>query len=96
MENQIGKIFNVMGKLEIVAGVFASIATWIAVGDEYGGVICFVTVLAVFSSSFISGMLFIGFSEVIFLLQENLNANKVTSVQTRVEKNIETDELPEI
>lgn len=61
----------------------------------YGGS-AFIAAIVTFISSFISGMLFIGFSEVIFLLQENLNANKVTSVQTRVEKNIETDELPEI
>lgn len=61
----------------------------------YGGS-AFTAAIVTFISSFISGMLFIGFSEVIFLLQENLNANKVTSVQTRVEKNVETDELPEI
>ncbi len=94
MKNKIGKILKVIGKVVIGLGFIGSLIVWGNLMDE--GVICFITVLAVFISTFVSGMLFIGFSEVIFLLQENLNANKVTSVQTRVEKNIETDELPEI
>ncbi len=96
MENQVGKILNVIGKVVIGLGTIASIATWIAVANEFRGVIGFVSALVVFIIMFISGMLFIGFSEVIFLLQVNLNVNRVTSVQTRVEKNVETDELPEI
>lgn len=94
MENQIGKVLNIVGKVVIGLGVIGSVIVWANLIDE--GIIGFATSLAVFISTFVSGMLFIGFSEVIFLLQENLNANKVTSVQTRVEKNVETDELPEI
>lgn len=94
MENQIGKVLNIIGKIVIGLGVIGSVILWAILIDE--DIIGFTISLAVFISTFVSGMMFIGFSEVIFLLQENLNANKVTSVQTRVEKNVETDELPEI
>lgn len=94
MENQIGKVLNIVGKVVIGLGVIGSPVVWANLIDE--GIIGFTIALAVFISTFGLGMMFIGFSEVIFLLQENLNANKVTSVQTRVEKNVETDELPEI
>lgn len=93
MNNTIGKALKVIGVLTIGLGFFASIGiNFIYDYEEIGLIVSIV----LFISSFVSGMLFIGFSEVIFLLQENLNANKVTSVQTRVEKNVETDELPEI
>lgn len=93
MENQVGKTFNSVGKVVIGLGVVGSFIIWGCFDFETIG---FLWCLAAFGSTFLLGMLLIGFSEVIFLLQENLNANKVTSVQTRVEKNIETDELPEI
>lgn len=89
MKNTTGKVLTVIGALSIVLGALASFIVW-ASSEE------FLWALVTCVGTFVSGMLFIGFGEVIFLLQENLNANKVTSVQTRVEKNIETDELPEI
>lgn len=93
MENQTGKGLSIVGKVVIGLGVVGSFIIWGCFDFETIG---FFWSLAAFVSTFLLGMLFIGFSEVIFLLQENLNANKVTSVQTRVEKNVETDELPEI
>lgn len=93
MENQVGKSLNIVGRVVIGLGIVGSFVIWGCFDFETIG---FYWCLAACLSTFLFGMLFIGFSEVIFLLQENLNANKVTSVQTRVEKNIETDELPEI
>lgn len=86
MENKIGKIFFVIGMLTICSGLIASFI----VGNEYK----FIFGLITFICSFVSGVLFIGFGEVIFLLQENLNSNRNTA--RHIVSGIETDELPEI
>lgn len=93
MNNTTGKTLKVIGVLTIILGLFAGLIVWGVYEFEPVGLLWDLVTCV---GTFVSGMLFIGFGEVIFLLQENLNANKVTSVQTRVEKNVETDELPEI
>lgn len=77
MENQTGKGLSIVGKVVIGLGVVGSFIIWGCFDFETIG---FFWCLAAFVSTFLLGVLFIGFSEVIFLLQENLNANKVTSV----------------
>lgn len=92
MNNATGKVIRTIGQIIIGLGAIASIIIWIAVADAYNGVFGFGAALGTIFGTFVSGMMFIGFSEIIFLLQENLNANN-----KKGENEIkEEDELPEI
>lgn len=92
MENATGKVIRTIGQIIIGLGAIASIIIWIAVDYAYNGAFGFGAALGTFVGTFVSGMMFIGFSEIIFLLQENLNAN---NKKGKNEINKE-DELPEI
>lgn len=92
MENATGKVIRTIGQIIIGLGAIASIIIWIAVADAYNGAFGFGAALGTFVGTFVSGMMFIGFSEIIFLLQENLNANNKKG-ENEIKKE---DELPEI
>lgn len=68
MENKIGKTLNIIGILTIVIGIIGSLIINVSLYDDtpiiffVGGII-----------SFVSGMVFIGFAEIISLLQKNVD-----------------------
>ncbi|MGX1192036.1 hypothetical protein [Metabacillus sp. SLBN-84] len=68
MKNSVASVLNVIGIATIIIGII----TAFSIGDDFG------TALAVMSAvySFISGMLFIGFGEVIRLLHEMNERNR--------------------
>lgn len=92
MENTTGKVIRTIGLITIGLGAIASIIIGIAVADEYNGAFGVGAALGTIVGTFVSGMMFIGFSEIIFLLQENLNANNKKG-ENEIKKE---DELPEI
>lgn len=87
MNNTIGQILRIIGYITIALGVIASLIIWFIVADELNGMAGFGAGLGTFVGTFVSGMMFLGFSEIIFLL-ESLNANSKTEIKD--------DELPEI
>ena len=76
MNNSVGKIIKTIGKIIIGLSVLAGIIVWITVAHKMNGAVGFCSAMGTFVSFFISGIMFIGFSEIIFLLQENLDVNR--------------------
>ncbi len=76
MNNSVGKIIKTIGKIIIGLSVLAGIIVWITVAHKMNGAVGFCSAIGTFVSFFISGIMFIGFSEIIFLLQENLDVNR--------------------
>ena len=68
MENKVGKTLNIIGILTIVLGVLGSLFLSIQL-DSDAPIIFLVGGIA----SFVAGMVFIGFSEIISLLQKNVD-----------------------
>lgn len=81
MSNTVGKIIRFIGLAIIALGALAGIIVWIAVAHETDGLIGFASGAGTFIGSFISGILFVGFSEVIFLLQINLDSTRKNQKQ---------------
>lgn len=92
MENATGKVIRTIGQITIGLGAIASIIIWIAVANAYNGALGFGAALGTLVGTFVSGMMFIGFSEIIFLLQENLNV----SCDKDKKASTKDDELPEL
>lgn len=84
MNNFVGKILKIIGVLTIISGVITGWIVWGVIADAYNGSIGFAANFVVFGSSFITGMLFIGFSEVIYLLQ-SINDKESYSKQNESE-----------
>ncbi len=83
--------------VEIILGFIGSIVAGFKLYyvDTKYPFIWLITVLVIFFiSSFITGMLFIGFGEIIFLLQKNLNIN-IISAKNLSKKNTNSIELSE-
>ena len=77
MNNSTGKILNIIGIVIMGIGLIGAIVTWIIIADNTNsGIAGFGAFIGTFIGSFVFGMLFIGFSEVIFLLQENIDIKK--------------------
>ena len=76
MDNSVGNIIRTIGKVIIGLGLIAAIVVWVAVADEISGFIGFISAVGTFVSTFISGILFVGFSEIIFLLEDIKNGNR--------------------
>ena len=68
MENKIGKTLHIIGILTIALGILGSLILNVSLDDETP-IIFFVGGIA----SFVSGMVFIGFAEIISLLQKNVD-----------------------
>lgn len=70
-ENKVGKTLHIIGAATIIIGVIGSFILSVNLDTDFpiilivGGI-----------SSFITGMCFIGFSEIIALLQNNINQQK--------------------
>lgn len=67
-ENSIGKILNVIGKATIIIGIIGSLILSAVLNTETPIIIIVGSV-----TCFISGMSFIGFGEIISLLQKNID-----------------------
>lgn len=76
MNNLVGKIIKTIGMAIIGLGFLGGIVVWIIVANEVDGSIGFASGAGTFIAAFISGIMFVGFSEIIFLLQENINLKK--------------------
>lgn len=98
MKNIVGKILSIIGLALIGIGIYASIYIYsssynINTSNREIRIIC----LLIFIVSFIFGCLFVGFGEVIRLLQDNLDVNKgKNQTENTVNSVSETSELPEI
>lgn len=90
MDNFVGKILKAIGILTIISGIITGWIMWAIIAKEYNGSIGFGANFVIFGSSFITGMLFIGFAEVIYLLQ-SINDKEAISKQSEDESiNIST------
>ena len=76
-ENDIAKTLKIIGIIEIVCGIILGFIILID-ADELKWI-----GIAVMISSFITGMLFLGFGEMISLLQRNVNAQEEILVYTK-------------
>ena len=74
--NKVGSIIYGIGVLTIAVGVFAALICWY--------VLNFGIALICFFSAFISGMLFIGFGEIIKLLQQLVDERGATNSKVKV------------
>lgn len=83
-ENTIAKIINIIGKVIIAIGFIAGIIIWGIIADKSDGTMGFIIGLTEAVVCFISGMLFIGLSEIIKLLQ--INANNTSEMLQRWDK----------
>lgn len=98
MKNIVGKILSIIGLALIGIGIYVSIYIYSSNNNmdtlnREIRIIC----LLIFIISFIFGCLFIGFGEVIRLLQDNLDVNKGKNQTENIINSVsETDELPEI
>lgn len=79
MENKVGKILRAIGKGTMIGGTLFAIILGIYLYNEFysleDGVI-FAIVISIIFTEFVTGMLFFGFSEVIYLLQKGVNNSK--------------------
>lgn len=66
MNNIVGKILKVIGIVTIILGLINGWVVWALISVEFNSSLGFSANLVVFGSSFISGMFFIGLSEIIF------------------------------
>ena len=73
MENKIGKTLHVIGIATIIVGIIGSLILSINLDSDFP-----ITLLVGGIASFISGMVFVGFGEIISLLQKN--ADKQDSI----------------
>lgn len=80
MNNIVGKILKIIGIVTIILGLISGWVVWALIAEEFNSSLGFSANLVVFGSSFISGMFFIGLSEIIFLLQSLCDKEK-TSLQ---------------
>ena len=71
MENTVGKIIKMIGYIVIALGIIAGIVACIIVNDNFDGLAGFGAFIGTVISFFVSGIMIVGFSEVINLLQEN-------------------------
>ena len=69
-ENTTAQTLKVIGIIECICGIFIAILIWGEDGD------LFPLAVALAVSSFITCMVFIGFSEVIYLLQKNADTQE--------------------
>lgn len=96
MENKVAKILRSIGKGTMIGGtIFAIILGFYLYNEVYSledGVI-FAIVVSIIFTEFVTGMLFIGFSEVIYLLQKGVNnsKNQPTTNYARQEAVIQTE-----
>lgn len=72
-ENTIANIIKRIGVIVIVLGIISGLIIWGIIADQSSGAVGFVVCLVEIVMSFVSGMLFIGLSEIIYLLQHNVN-----------------------
>lgn len=90
MENKVGKILKAIGKGTMIGGTLFAIILGIYLYNEFysleDGVI-FAIVISIIFTEFVTGMLFFGFSEVIFLLQKSVNS-KNQSITNIVEREV--------
>lgn len=84
MENKIGKTLHVIGIATIIVGIIGSLILSINLDSDFP-----ITLLVGGIASFISGMFFVGFGEIISLLQKNVD--KQDSILNYI-KNKSTDE----
>ena len=68
MENKIGKTLHVIGVATIIVGIIGSLILSINLDSDFP-----ITLLVGGIASFISGMVFVGFGEIISLLQKNID-----------------------
>ena len=68
MENKIGKTLHIIGIITIFVGIIGSLILSINLDSDFPVILFIGSII-----SFISGMVFIGFGEIISLLQENNN-----------------------
>ena len=68
MENKIGKTLHVIGVATIIVGIIGSLILSINLDSDFP-----ITLLVGGIASFISGMVFVGFGEIISLLQKNVD-----------------------
>ena len=68
MENKIGKTLNVIGVATIIVGIIGSLILSINLDSDFP-----ITLLVGGIASFISGMVFVGFGEIISLLQKTVD-----------------------
>lgn len=88
MDNSTGKILNIIGCILMALGFIIGVVAWIIIANDISGIAGFGTFIGILAGSFVSGMLFIGFSEVIFLLQENNNIQKEAKTKNNEKNNI--------
>ena len=75
--NSVAKVLRGIGIADIVLGFIASIIVGLVVADSVEGGIGFLAFLCWFGVSIVSGMIFIGFAEIISLLQQSVNIQSV-------------------
>lgn len=76
MNNIVGKILKIIGIVTIILGLISGWVVWALIAEEFNSSLGFSANLIVFGSSFVSGMFFIGLSEIIFLLQSLCDKGK--------------------
>ena len=84
MENKIGKTLHVIGIATIIVGIIGSLILSINLDSDFP-----ITLIVGGIASFISGRVFVGFGEIISLLQKN--ADKQDAILNYI-KNKSTDE----
>ncbi|MBQ9227877.1 MAG: hypothetical protein IJ168_03510 [Eubacterium sp.] len=102
MNNSIAKILKIIGCVMFGLGLLGGVITWIVMASVLdNGLAGFGTCIAIAVISFVSGMVFIGFSEIIKLLQEQNDLLKerfeATKITVAANKNAVRDKtvLPE-
>ena len=68
MENNIGKTLHVIGIATIIVGIIGSLILSINLDTDFP-----ITLIVGGIASFISGMVFVGFGEIVSLLQKNVD-----------------------
>lgn len=81
LKNIIDEIIIKTGKAIIILGAISSLIIWSAVGNKINGTTGFIYALCCFIATFITGIFFIGFGEIIFLLRD-ISKNDKTLVST--------------
>lgn len=76
MNNTVGGIIKLIGGLIITIGFIAGIVVWIFVAGDTSGFVGFLSAVGTFIGFFVIGIMFVGFSEIICLLQDNYDTNR--------------------